>query len=203
MGSSIMPDVDQEFDELLSAYVDGELSADEERRVQQRLEAEPHLVAAVEALRADRRARAALWQSCEPDEASVQRLVNGVDHAIDRQTAWAYRLSRLRSISAAAACIIVGVMIGRFTFGPGAAQPINPIAGTPTPVVGTPVVNPLLQSPPAQVRIVDGKGKVTIQKFRSVEEAQHFVQEFQQWQAEQEQIQNGGGAMVPQNTERF
>ncbi len=95
-----MAEVDQEFDELLSAYVDGELSADEELRVRQRLETEPQVVAAVEALRADRRARAALWQSCEPDEAAVQRLIDRVDQAVDRQTVWSHRLSQFRGIAA-------------------------------------------------------------------------------------------------------
>jgi anti-sigma factor RsiW len=201
-----MADVDQEFDELLSAYVDGELSADEEQRVRQRLEAEPGLVAAVEALRADRRARTALWQSCEPDEASVQRLIDRVDHAIGRQTVWAYRLSKIRTVSAAAACIVLGVLIGRITLGPRAGQPVSPIAGTQGPVVnGTNVGLPAVPQAPASVRIMDGNGKqVMIQHFRSMEEAQHFIHDLQQWQQEQEQIQSGGGGgIVPASSERF
>jgi anti-sigma factor RsiW len=197
-----MAEVDQEFDELLSAYVDGELSADEELRVRQRLETEPQLVAAVEALRADRRARAALWQSCEPDEAAVQRLVDRVDLAIDRQTAWSHRMSQFRGIAAAAACLFIGVMIGRVTLGTQGGNAIAPVSTPGTVVPGTAVSNPILPAP-AQVRIVDGRGRVTVQRFNSVEEAQRFVQDLQQWQAEQEQIQNGGGAIVPASSERF
>jgi hypothetical protein len=156
----------------------------------------------VEALRGDRRARAALWQSCEPDEAAVQRLVDRVDHAIDRQTAWSYRLSRIRTIGAAAACIMIGVLIGRVTLGP-QGGPIAPV-GTPGKTIdGVRVSNPVLPPAPAQVRIVDGRGQQIIQRFNSVEEAQRFVQDLQQWQAEQEQIQNGGGAIVPASSERF
>jgi hypothetical protein len=199
-----MAEIDQEFDELLSAYVDGELSADEELRVRQRLETEPHLVAAVESLRADRRARGALWQSCEPNEAAVQHLIDRVDRAIDRQTAWSYRLSRIRTFGAAAACVVLGVLIGRVTLGPqGGGAAIAPIVSPGNAVPGQTVSSSLLPSAPAQVRIVDGRGRVTVQKFNSVEEAQRFIQDLQQWQAEQEQIQNGGGAIVPASTERF
>ena len=198
-----MADVDQEFDELLSAYVDGELSADEEQRVLQRLEAEPQLVAAVESLRADRRARAALWQSCEPDEAAVQRLIDRVDTAIDRQTAWSYRLTKIRTFAAAAACIVLGLLIGRVTLGPSGGNPITPAVSPGTAIPGQPVANPILPPAPAQVRIGDGRGRSTILRFNSVEEAQRFVQDLNQWQAEQEQIQNGGGAIVPASTERF
>jgi len=198
-----MSDVDQEFDELLSAYVDGELSADEELRVRQRLEVEPQLVAAVESLRADRRARGALWQSCEPDEPAVQRLIDRVDRAIDRETVWAYRLSKIRSVSAAAACIVLGVLVGRVTLGPRAGQPITPIA-QPTNLNTTTVGNPVSVPAPAQVRILDGRGQqVMIQRFNSVEEAKRFIEDLQQWQSEQEQIQNGGGAIVPASSERF
>jgi anti-sigma factor RsiW len=197
-----MAEVDQEFDELLSAYVDGELSADEELRVRQRLETEPQLVANVEALRADRRARGALWQSCEPDEAAVQRLIDRVDRAIDRQTVWSHRLSQIRTFGAAAACIVLGVLIGRVTLGP-QGGPITPVASPGKTIAGQTVSNPLLPPAPAQVRIVDGRGQQIIQRFNSVEEAQRFIQDLQQWQAEQEQIQNGGGAIVPASTERF
>src|SRR5207247_10391865 len=123
-----MAEVDQQLDELFSAYVDGELSPAEQETLSRRLEAEPALAAAVEAFRADRTARAALWQSCEPDEAAVGRLIDRVDRAIDRHTVWSYRLSRIRIASAAAACIVLGVGIGRLTFGPGARQPVDRVA---------------------------------------------------------------------------
>jgi hypothetical protein len=198
-----MADVDQEFDELLSAYVDGELSADEEQQVRARLETEPALVATVEALRADRRARAALWQSCEPDEAAVQRLIDRVDRAIDRQTVWSYRLSKTRTLSAAAACIVVGLLVGRMTFGP-RGGPVEPIMGPQGSGGVMPVDHPILRSAPAQVRIVDGRGQVTIQRFNTVEEAQQFIRDFQQLQMEQEQLQNAGGRpIVPASSERF
>src|SRR5690348_5379612 len=145
-----MAEVDPEF-EMLSAFVDGELSADEETSLRHRLEAEPELAAAIEALRADRKVRSALWASYEPDEATVQRLIDRVDRAIDRNTVWSYRLSRIRTASAAAACIVVGILIGRITLGPGAGPPVNPVL-TQGPVPQTNVVNPTLpQAPAAQV----------------------------------------------------
>jgi hypothetical protein len=52
---------------------------------------------------------------------------------------------------------------------------------------------------------MDGNGKqVMIQRFKSVDEAQKFVRDLQQWQREQEQVQNGsGGGIVPASSERF
>jgi anti-sigma factor RsiW len=198
-----MAEVDQQLDEMLSAYVDGELSPAEQETLTRRLEAEPTLATAIEALRAGRAARAALWQSCEPDEAAVGRLIDRVDRAIDRHTVWAYRLSRIRIASAAAACIVLGIIIGRVTFGPGAAQPVDRLV-TQGSVTGQTVSNPIIPEVPVQVRIVDGRGQqVMIQPFKTREEAEQFILDLQQWQQEQEQIKSGGGGIVPAGSERF
>src|SRR5437016_581857 len=158
-----MSEADQELDEMLSAYVDGELSAEDEQQLQRRLEAEPsaepNLVATIEALRADRTTRAALWKSCEPDEAAVARLLERVDRAIDRQTVWSYRLSKIRIVSAAAACIVLGVLIGRVTFGPAAGRPVDSVLPRAPGVGQVNVTNPVAAPVPAQVRIVDGRGQ--------------------------------------------
>src|SRR5262245_61665012 len=117
-------DFDSEM-EMLSAFIDGELSAEESATLQVRVAADPKLASAIEQLRADRTVRAALWQSFEPDEAAVGRLIDKVDRSIDRQTVWAHRLANLRIISSVAACIVVGLLIGRVTFGP-RGGPIDP-----------------------------------------------------------------------------
>jgi len=200
-----MADVDENLDELLSAFVDGELSTEEELALRPRLESEPALVAAIEALRADRSVRSALWKTYEPNEATVGRLIDRVDRAIDRQTVWSHRLSKIRTISAAAACIVLGVMIGRVTFGPHAGRPVDSLV-TQGPINGgTTVSFPTVPQPaPTLVRIVDGNGRpLTLQPFNSVEEARRFIQDLQQWQQEQEQIRKGGGSIVPESTERF
>jgi hypothetical protein len=67
--------------------------------------------------------------------------------------------------------------------------------------VSNPVAAPRLSGP---VRVVDGQGRpLTLQPFNSVEEAQRFIQDLQQLQAEQEQMKLGGGGVVPASTERF
>jgi len=148
--------------------------------------------------------RTALWASYAPSEAQVGRLIDRVDHAIDRQTIWAYRLSRLRVGSAAAACIMVGLLVGRMTFGTrGSALPIsNSTAAVPSVTTVNNQLPAPNTAPPVQVRILDGNGQpITNQLFNSVDEAKQFFEDLKQWQAQQEQIKNGGG-QIP-STEHF
>ena len=195
---------DQEM-ELLSAFIDGELSSEEEATLRERM-AEANLASAIETLRAERAVRAALWPTFEPNEAAVGRLIERVDRSIDRQTVWAHRLANLRIISSAAACIVVGLFIGRVAFGPRG----GPIDGNNMPIVAGPQVQtvsapaPGAPAPvPAQVRVVDSNNNpVTLQPFNSVEEAQRFIDDLKMWQQAQEQAKNGQGFGVPLN-ERF
>jgi hypothetical protein len=199
----IMADVDQEFDELLSAYVDGELSADEEQRVRQRLEAEPQLVAA-----SSRSApTAAAARRCGRAASRMKRRCSGwstrsTARSIGRRSG-RYRLSKIpqhfrrRRRAFSSACWSVASRMDR---GADRSPRLRPPA-TPSNPRASP---PHAPDCPAQVRILDGRGQqVMIQRFNSVDEAQRFIQDLQQWQAEQEQIQNGGGAIVPATTERF
>jgi anti-sigma factor RsiW len=183
--------------ELLSAYIDGELSAEESATLQARVSANPKLSSAIEQLRADRSVRSALWQSFEPDEVAVGRLIDRVDRAIDRQTAWAHRLANLRIISSAAACIVVGLFIGRVAFGPrggpiDATSSSAPIGGVQT------IVGPAPVTTPAQVRIVDSNNNpVALQPFNSNEDLQRFLDDLRAWQQAQEQAKQGQGFGVP------
>jgi len=191
---------DQEM-ELLSAYIDGELSAEESAALQLRVSADPSLASAIEQLRADRVVRSALWQNFEPDEAAVGRLIDRVDRAIDRQTVWTHRLANLRIIGSAAACIIVGLFIGRVAFGPRGGPIDSTVAGSSMPIGGVqPVVAPVgSQAPaPAQVRIVDSNNNpVALQPFNSTEDLQRFIEDLRAWQQAQEQAKQGQGFGVP------
>jgi anti-sigma factor RsiW len=183
---------DQEM-ELLSAFIDGELSSDEAATLQARVSADPTVAAAIEQLRADRTVRAALWSSFEPDEAAVGRLVDKVDRSIDKQTVWAYRLSNLRIITSVAACILVGLFMGHVAFGPrgGPIDGATALAPAAAPAVTT-------VSAPAQVRIVDSKNNpVTLQPFSSPEDLQRFIDDLRAWQQAQEQAKQGQGFGVP------
>src|SRR5690349_663987 len=108
-----MPVLSEQDLEQLEAYVDGELSTSDEDALRARLAAEPILAEAMRRVRADRDIRMAVWKGYEPDEAAVARLIARIDASVDRTTNWAYTLRNLKRVSAAAACIVLGVLIGR------------------------------------------------------------------------------------------
>src|ERR671913_63264 len=64
--------------------------------------------------------------------ARLARLVAKVDAAVDRETSWSYRISTFRRVAAAAACIVLGVLIGRTADNDGRAMmPGGPVAQVP------------------------------------------------------------------------
>ena len=194
----MMPLTDTDL-ELLETYVDGELSGADEEELRRRLDAEPALAAALETLRAEAHVRSQVWKGYEPDEASVRRLIERVDASVDRNTIWAHRLSKIRTVSAAAACIVLGVLIGRVTFSSGHGTGDNGQAITNTTSVKMPGGQPRLvtvppqQGGPVQFRIVDSNGNpITLQPFSSQKEADDFLIDLARWQHEQEQLRQAG-----------
>jgi hypothetical protein len=198
-----MPVVSEQDLEQLEAYVDGEMSTGEEDALRARMQAEPMLAEAMRRVRADRDIRMAVWKGYEPDEAAVARLVAKVDASVDRTTNWAYTLRNLKRVSAAAACIVLGVLIGRV----GNQDSMTPSGGAITTVsnggggagrgMQTNVSNPI------EFPIVNERGQaVGVQRFQSMREAQEFLDELNRFHRMQEQIRNGGGQiLVP--SERF
>jgi len=183
--------------ELLEAYMDGELSGADEDELRRRLDGEPGLAAALETLRAEAHVRSQVWKGYEPDEAAVRRLIARVDASVDRNTIWAHRLSKIRVLSAAAACIVLGVLIGRVTFssheasdgGISNATRVDAHRGGPARLIPA----PHQQGGPVQFRIVDGNGTpITLQPFNSQKEADDFLLDLARWQHEQEQLRQGG-----------
>jgi anti-sigma factor RsiW len=198
-----MPVVTEQDLEQLEAYVDGELTTTDEDALRARLQAEPILAEAMRRVRADRDIRLAVWKGYEPNEASVARLVAKVDAAVDRNTNWSYKLSNLKRVSAAAACIVLGVLIGRVG-NQGAVMPNSPVAHLPggggVPGGGR---GPTMVSNPIEFPIVNEQGQpVGVQRFQTMREAQEFLEELSRFHRMQEQIRNGGGQiLVP--SERF
>ncbi len=109
--------------EVLETYLDGGAGNAEEKVLLDRLIKEPALAAAMETVRAERQLRAAVWQSCEPGDERVERLMGRVERKIDHHWNWTKRLSQLRMVSGAAACILVGVFVGRVGPGRSATAP--------------------------------------------------------------------------------
>ena len=111
--------------EMLEAYLDGELPAEQEGALLARLAAEPELAAAMDSIRAERDVRSAVWQACEPDDNSVQRLVMKVEAAVDRDAVWARRYAKWRIPSAVAASIVLGFFVGAAWMGHGKPAPLG------------------------------------------------------------------------------
>ena len=193
-----MPAANEQDLEQLEAYLDGELSTTEEDALRARMAADPLLAEAMKALRADRDIRMAVWKGYEPNEASVQRVVARVESGVDRNFAWAHRLSNLRRVSAAAACIVFGILVGRVG-NQGAVMPNQPVGhvggggGSPT----------FVSSPGLEFPIVNERGqRVGTQRFQSVRERNEFLEEMTRVRRAQEQLRNGNGQIfIP--TERF
>ena len=205
-----MPVSDDQL-EILECYVDGELPAGEEDLLRRRLESEPTLASALDALRQERDVRAAVWKSFEPDAKTVQRLVSRVEQAVDRHNAWAYRIAKYRIPFAAAACILIGFLVGWVGRGGPApvttgtdvvaqAPPVGAVPVAPAPGGITTVNNRL--AGPVELPIVDEYGRVVaVQRFKSREDANKFVEDLNNWQRKQEQIKSQN--IVPAGAEKF
>jgi anti-sigma factor RsiW len=223
-----MPVTDDQL-ELLEAYIDGELPAVEEDAVRRRLEAEPALLQALDALRGEREVRAGVWRSYEPSDATVRRVVMRIEQKVDSSAIWAHRLSRWRVPLATAACILIGFGIGWIGRGSGGPTTLTPIAtgnatgptvasvpnnptvtpgGVVTPGNGFQTVsagasNAAPADGPVELSVVDEYGRpVGVQRFRSRAEAQQFIDDIQRWQRTQEQIRQQG-PIAPVSKEKF
>jgi hypothetical protein len=196
-----MPAVTEQDLEQLEAYVDGELTTTEEDALRARMAAEPMLAEAMKAVRADREIRLAVWRGYEPTEAAVQRLVARVDVAVDRNTAWTYRLRTLRRASAVAACVVFGILVGRVG-NQGAQLPGVPGGDSVAQNNGLPGA-PTMVSNPVEYPIYSQDGRpVATQRFQSPREAQDFIEELNRFHMAQEQLRRGNGQiLIP--SERF
>ena len=187
--------------EMLESYLDGELSGSEGDALIDRLRREPQLASTMEQVKAQRSVRMMVWNSCEPSEESVERLMARVQKRVDSHWTWTSRLARLRVVSGAAACILVGVLMGYLGRGRNAppgpqnvtvtqAQPVANYAGTPSDGA-------------VEVPLVDEYGKVVaVQRFDSAAQAQEFIEDMRKWQQKPEQAPNGQN-VVPASSQKF
>ena len=183
--------------ELLEAFADGELGEQDDQALRARLASEPQLGALLEAVRADRAVRAQVFTSFEPNDAAVERLIARIHGSVNRNTMWAARLSKLRVATSAAACVMIGLLIGRVAYrtppastnvpsGPMSVVEVPPSQGSAGGVTNV--------NAPVQFRIVDANNQpVTLQPFNSAREAQEFIEDLRRWEQRQEQIRRGEG----------
>lgn len=173
--------------ELLEAYLDGEVPQGPTRdALVKRLETERELAEALEALRAERFVRAQAFQSMEPDARSAEQFawattqsLRHASHAGNplHRSFWTWSNSALRTISAAAACVVLGFLIGFMTRGTPSSPLPEGSGAAPTEV----------QNAGYNVALTNERGEVVaVQRFDSPDKAREFANDVDRWQRQQQ-----------------
>jgi hypothetical protein len=174
--------------ELLEGHLDGALSAEDSATLQRRLDGAANLAGALDALRADRAERRAVWAALEPTEQEVERCVTAVMAGIRKPWAgWA----RWRTSAAIAACVALAFFAGWTWRGKQVAR-----GGGTVPGVGKPWHKDA-SGAAYQVALTDESGHVTaVQNFDSFEKANEFANDLGYWQQRQERLREGAAVIV-------
>ena len=174
--------------ELLEAMLDNELSAQQRDALNARLAKEPRLAAELEQVQGERKLRAEMFASLEGgEEALVEKILAAATPAASGKRAGVSGRAgparwRLFYAMAAAACIVIGFLIGWM----GATGGKSNVSASPAPY---------------RVEILDESGAVmAVQKFESLEKAREFQNDLQQWQIIQERLLNG---QVTRQSDKF
>jgi anti-sigma factor RsiW len=185
--------------ELLETYLDDELSAGDGDALRRRLASEPALAQAMDQLRQDRELRQLAFGTMEPAErqtmSASETIARSLRQAATREVAWTSRLRILRQVSAAAACIVVGLLVGWFarsnteaTQATGGSDNgaivfsgANDSGATARPV----------STGGFNVQITDDAGRVlAVQHFDTLSEAREFSNDLSRWQTRQRQMRS-------------
>jgi anti-sigma factor RsiW len=162
--------------EILDQYLDEELSDEEARRVEARLAAEPELSAAVIEMRSLRDQCQGYFASLEDDRAAG-RVMDNVHAAIQRRRRMELTYQSLRWVSAAAACVLVGLLIW-------SAIPKGDGDGPGVPTGAQPTYY--------SVQLTDAAGQVVAaQRCTSLDEARRVADELRRYQEQLERAQTG------------
>src|SRR3954469_19549059 len=100
--------------EQLETLLDGEMPQGDAEVLRRRLIFEPALSAAMQTLETERALRVQVWQSMEPDQAAMDRVAARVDRKMNNHLRFSRSLSTFRRLTTAAACIVIGLMVGRY-----------------------------------------------------------------------------------------
>jgi anti-sigma factor RsiW len=98
--------------ELIEAYLDDALSAEEVERLDRRLTDDPELAAALHEQRTSRALRIAAYQDADPDEADVEQLSQRIIGELHRRQRAMIVRRWTRIAGAVAACILFGFVAG-------------------------------------------------------------------------------------------
>ena len=80
--------------QLLESYLDDDLAGEPLDQLRRRLASEPALAGMIDELRGQRQMRQQFFASCEPDEISVERVVQSARRDINRDLLWAHAEAR-------------------------------------------------------------------------------------------------------------
>jgi len=206
VSTSVNPSVSEHALELRETYLDNELPGDQMNRVRARLKAEPALAMALDQITRDRQLRHQVFFALDRELAatargSTEKISRSLRQAAVREVAWSGRRHIFRQVSAAAACIVVGLLVGWFgreradVRGVGVRsddQLVRSDQLTSEPV--TPVSN---GNSGFNVAITDDRGRVLAQqRFNTLEEARRFSSDLLRWQTRQREIRNGDVRLV-------
>jgi anti-sigma factor RsiW len=178
--------------ELLETYLDGEMSVEESAELRDRVSGSPELAGALEMLRAERATRAQAWPSFEPSLLEIDRLADRLERTIGQAPAhpvWDRVLSIGRIVTAAAACLVMGIAIGRMNG-----------AGALPGGLGSATAGATSSQQAVDVVLTDDTGRVFVQRFDSMQAARQFIDDIKR--AREQQLRDQG-VTPPHAPEQF
>ena len=200
----VNPSVSEHDLQLLDTYLDNELPPDDMDEIRRRLKREPALAAALDQLTRDRQLRHRVFFEMDREVAhsareSTEQIARSLRQAAVREVAWSNRRGVIRQLTAAAACIVVGLLVGWFgreraEFRTNPAERAMHQAMDPDAAV---TVSSDAPRAGFNVAITDEKGNVLAQQhFATLEEAQRFNNDLLRWQQRQRQVRNGDVRLI-------
>ncbi|MBC8107618.1 MAG: hypothetical protein H7Z14_13590 [Anaerolineae bacterium] len=191
--------------ELLETYLDNELLGDEMNQVRARLKNEPALAIALEQLTRDRQLRHQVFFAMDREGAATARATSdsigrSLNQAAVREVAWGNRRQILRHACAAAACIVVGLLVGWFGRERAENRFANQTNRNTASQVGdataVPDANEVAEGG-FTVGITDDRGRVLAQqRFATLNEARQFSSDLLRWQTRQREMRSGDVRLV-------
>ena len=199
----VNPSVSEHDLELLETYLDNELVGEEMDSIRSRLKREPALAMALDQITRDRQLRHQVFFTMDRELAasargSTDKITRSLRQAAVREVTWNNRRGIFRQLSAAAACIVVGLLVGWF----GRERAQFQTGRTSDQVVSNEQVNadaitPVSSGSGFNVAITDDRGAVLAQQhFNTLAEARQFAGDLLRWQTRQREMRNGNVRVI-------
>ncbi len=177
--------------ELLEAYLDGALTAEDARRVEGLIASDEEWGRMLAELREARAARAAVFSQMEPSVLDARRVADRAIAATQAGRGWGRLAAWMRISGAVAACLMVSFFAGWAIRGKqpklGGAASVARVSNETSPHVDGAY----------QVTLTDHMGRVIgVQRFGSLEQAKEFAGDLRAWQERQQRMRQGAAVLV-------